>query len=56
MSTSRVFANSTTELTSCELETAVHGKCAVELAQSRDLDTILMACQMPIKDGFTAAR
>ena len=38
------------------VESAVNGSEAVEMAQSRHVDLILMDMQMPVKDGFSAAR
>ena len=44
------------ELTSCEVDTAVDGARAVELARVNPYDVILMDCQMPVMDGYTASR
>ncbi|RYZ81479.1 MAG: response regulator [Proteobacteria bacterium] len=35
---------------------AVDGKSAIEAVQSRDYDLVLMDCQLPVIDGYTAAR
>lgn len=37
-------------------ETADHGEIAVEMMMANNYDLVLMDCQMPIKDGYTAAR
>lgn len=39
-----------------ELEFAANGAEAVEMAQARDYDLILMDLQMPVMDGATATR
>jgi len=44
------------ELTSCEVDAAVHGEQAVRMARNRDYDVILMDCQMPVMDGYSASR
>lgn len=38
------------------VEVAVNGKIAIELLEKGDFDGILMDCQMPIMDGYTATR
>lgn len=40
----------------CEVEVANNGREAVERASAGDYDIIFMDCQMPIMDGFEAAR
>jgi signal transduction histidine kinase/ligand-binding sensor domain-containing protein/CheY-like chemotaxis protein len=37
-----------------EVQTAHHGRQALEFLQSRSFDAILMDCEMPVMDGFTA--
>jgi len=44
------------EFTKCEVDTAEHGGVAVELARKQRYDLILMDCQMPVMDGYTASR
>jgi CheY-like chemotaxis protein len=39
-----------------KVETAVHGKEAVEMATQVSYDAILLDMQMPVMDGYTAAR
>jgi two-component system sensor histidine kinase/response regulator len=40
-----------------EVEVAIHGQQALELlATAADFDGVLMDCQMPVMDGFTATR
>lgn len=39
-----------------EVETAHHGQQALEMMQSRSFDVILMDCEMPVMDGFSATR
>ncbi len=40
----------------CRVEKASNGKEAVDLANKKDYDCILMDCQMPILDGFEATK
>lgn len=40
----------------CRVVTAVNGSCAVKLLGSEAFDLILMDCEMPVMDGFEAAR
>ncbi|MGA8400941.1 MAG: response regulator, partial [Stellaceae bacterium] len=40
----------------CRVATAVNGKCAVELFAEQEFDLVLMDCEMPVMDGFEAAR
>jgi two-component system, sensor histidine kinase and response regulator len=40
----------------CKVSTAANGKCAVERFSSEKVDLILMDCEMPVMDGFEAAR
>jgi PAS domain S-box-containing protein len=42
--------------TNFEIEVAVNGKEAVQAFQEKQFDLILMDCQMPVMDGFTASR
>jgi signal transduction histidine kinase/ligand-binding sensor domain-containing protein/CheY-like chemotaxis protein len=37
-----------------EVETAHHGQQALDILQSRSFDVILMDCEMPVMDGFSA--
>ncbi|HEX3395987.1 MAG TPA: two-component regulator propeller domain-containing protein [Steroidobacteraceae bacterium] len=39
-----------------EVETAHHGQQALDIASSRSFDAILMDCEMPVMDGFSATR
>ncbi|HEY2464936.1 MAG TPA: two-component regulator propeller domain-containing protein [Steroidobacteraceae bacterium] len=39
-----------------EVETAHHGQQALDIMQSRPFDVILMDCEMPVMDGFSATR
>jgi len=39
-----------------EVETAHHGQQALDMMQSRSFDAILMDCEMPVMDGFSATR
>jgi signal transduction histidine kinase/CheY-like chemotaxis protein/HPt (histidine-containing phosphotransfer) domain-containing protein len=39
-----------------EVETAHHGQQALDILHSRSFDAILMDCEMPVMDGFTATR
>jgi CheY-like chemotaxis protein len=39
-----------------EVETAHHGQQALDITSSRSFDAILMDCEMPVMDGFSATR
>jgi signal transduction histidine kinase/ligand-binding sensor domain-containing protein/CheY-like chemotaxis protein len=39
-----------------EVETAHHGQQALDVIQTRSFDAILMDCEMPVMDGFSATR
>jgi len=39
-----------------EVEIAHHGQQALDITQSRSFDAILMDCEMPVMDGFSATR
>ncbi len=39
-----------------EVETAHHGQQALDIVQSRSFDAVLMDCEMPVMDGFSATR
>jgi signal transduction histidine kinase/CheY-like chemotaxis protein/streptogramin lyase len=39
-----------------EVETAHHGQQALDIIQSRAFDAVLMDCEMPVMDGFSATR
>ena len=39
-----------------QIDVAEHGQAAADLAASRDYDLILMDCQMPVMNGYEAAR
>ncbi len=39
-----------------EVETAHHGQQVLDIVQTRDFDAILMDCEMPVMDGFSATR
>jgi CheY-like chemotaxis protein/HPt (histidine-containing phosphotransfer) domain-containing protein len=39
-----------------EVETAHHGQQALDVLQTRSFDAILMDCEMPVMDGFSATR
>jgi len=41
---------------SVRLDTAIHGAEAIRLTQKNHYDLILMDCQMPVMDGFSATR
>jgi signal transduction histidine kinase/DNA-binding response OmpR family regulator/HPt (histidine-containing phosphotransfer) domain-containing protein len=45
-------------LTSCgiSVEVAANGQEAIDLLAERDFDGVLMDCQMPVMDGYTATR
>ncbi len=49
-------ARAVLEKLGCEIETVDDGQKAVEAGIARDFDVILMDCQMPVLDGFHAAR
>jgi signal transduction histidine kinase/ligand-binding sensor domain-containing protein/DNA-binding response OmpR family regulator/HPt (histidine-containing phosphotransfer) domain-containing protein len=38
-----------------EVETAHHGQQALDILQTRSFDAVLMDCEMPVMDGFSAA-
>jgi two-component system, sensor histidine kinase and response regulator len=40
----------------CRVVTAVNGSCAVKLLADQAFDLILMDCEMPVMDGFEAAK
>lgn len=46
----------TLEMLGCQAEVAENGALAVEAFKRRDFDVVLMDCQMPVLDGFEAAR
>ena len=46
----------TLEMLGCHAEVAENGALAVEAFKLRDFDVVLMDCQMPVLDGFDAAR
>jgi signal transduction histidine kinase/CheY-like chemotaxis protein len=46
----------TLEMLGCHAEVAENGALAVEAFKLRDFDVVLMDCQMPVLDGFEAAR
>jgi two-component system, sensor histidine kinase and response regulator len=46
----------TLEMLGCQAEVAENGALAVEAFKQRDFDVVLMDCQMPVLDGFEAAR
>lgn len=50
----RQVASNMLELLGCTVTNAEHGRLAVEAAAARRFDVILMDCQMPEMDGFTA--
>ena len=39
-----------------EVTVAEHGEIALELIQANDFDAVLMDCQMPVMDGYTATK
>jgi CheY-like chemotaxis protein/HPt (histidine-containing phosphotransfer) domain-containing protein len=39
-----------------EVQTAHHGQQALDILQTRTFDAILMDCEMPVMDGFSATR
>ncbi|HMH88233.1 MAG TPA: response regulator, partial [Steroidobacteraceae bacterium] len=39
-----------------EVETAHHGQQALDILQTRSFDAILMDCEMPVMDGFSATK
>jgi signal transduction histidine kinase/ligand-binding sensor domain-containing protein/CheY-like chemotaxis protein len=39
-----------------DVETAHHGQQALDIIQSRSFDAVLMDCEMPVMDGFSATR
>ena len=47
-------AQSLIKLLGLECETADHGDIAIEKMRVGDIDLVLMDCQMPVKDGYTA--
>ena len=47
-------AQSLIKLLGLECETAEHGDIAIEKMRVGDIDLVLMDCQMPVKDGYTA--
>jgi PAS domain S-box-containing protein len=40
----------------CQVDSAMDGVRAVEMASARDYDVVLMDCQMPVLDGLSATR
>lgn len=40
----------------CDVEAAIHGEEAVELASANPFDVIVLDIEMPVMDGITAAR
>ncbi|OGT55882.1 MAG: hypothetical protein A3E01_15000 [Gammaproteobacteria bacterium RIFCSPHIGHO2_12_FULL_63_22] len=47
-------AQSLIKLLGLDCETADHGGIAIEKMRAGDIDLVLMDCQMPVKDGYTA--
>ncbi len=44
------------EMLGCEVSVASNGQEAIELAQIKEFDLVLMDCHMPVKDGFQATQ
>ncbi|WP_170134027.1 hybrid sensor histidine kinase/response regulator [Palleronia aestuarii] len=51
----QIYAAAVLEDLGCAVATADNGRAAVDMARARAYDVVLMDCQMPIMDGYTAA-
>lgn len=54
--TNRLIAVKMLERAGAKIYTAENGEEGVEAARSKDIDAILMDCQMPVMDGYEATR
>jgi signal transduction histidine kinase/ligand-binding sensor domain-containing protein/CheY-like chemotaxis protein/HPt (histidine-containing phosphotransfer) domain-containing protein len=56
METNQKIAVEMLQLLNCDVDIADNGQTAIELFSTKKYDLVFMDCQMPIMDGYTAAR